>query len=103
YERIPAHWTAIQAGQLAQALSQADPCVFLLTSGESVDAVCSNIRRLGLEQAWRQARFVVIHERVARRLQSIFQASGKVEAPMVKICQPSDDSIFQMITLAASL
>lgn len=103
YERIPEQWSPIQAGQLEQALNRTSPCVFLLTSGESVDAVSNNVRRLGLEHAWQQARFVVIHERVARRLQSTLQASGKVEPPMVKICQPDDDSIFQMITLAASL
>jgi len=102
YARKPAHWTAQQAAPLAQALS-AQACVCLLTSIESVVAVNANMMRLGLADAWSHARFVVIHERVASRLQSIRKASGKVETPMVKICQPSDDAIFQSITLMASL
>ncbi|NYT57519.1 uroporphyrinogen-III synthase [Alcaligenaceae bacterium] len=103
YERMPVQWDRQQAEQLAQILDQPEPCVFLLTSSESLDAVHNNIRRVGLEQTWARSRFVVIHERIARRLQSSLQASGKVEAPMVKICQPGDDTIFQMITLAAAL
>ncbi|MGB6103669.1 MAG: uroporphyrinogen-III synthase [Pusillimonas sp.] len=103
YERIPAQWDTAQTGQLEQALRAGSPCVFLLTSSESVDAVHANIRRLGLEDAWGRSRFVVIHERVACRLQSLLKASGKVEPPVVKICQPGDDAIFQTIALAASL
>nr|WP_255675957.1 uroporphyrinogen-III synthase [Pusillimonas sp. MFBS29] len=103
YDRIPALWDTQQAEQLGQVLGQAEPCVFLLTSSESLDAVHANVRRLGLEHGWARSRFVVIHERIARRLQSSLQASGKVEPAMVKICQPGDDTIFQMITLAAAL
>lgn len=103
YERVPVQWDTRQAEQLARTLDQPQPCVFLLTSSESLDAVHGNVRRLGLEQAWARSRFVVIHERIARRLQSSLQASGKVEASMVKICQPGDDTIFHMIALAAAL
>lgn len=103
YARSPVQWTPQQAGQLARALSAEHPCVCLLTSTESVDAVHANVVRLGLADAWSRSRFVVIHERVASRLQSILKASGKVEAPVVKICQPSDDALFQTITLMASL
>ncbi|NYT85829.1 uroporphyrinogen-III synthase [Pollutimonas harenae] len=103
YERIPEQWSDLQATQFERALNATPPVVLLLTSNESVVAVHNNIRRLGMEHAWRQTRFVVIHERIARRLQSTFTASGKVEPPMVKICQPDDDSIFQAIIQAASL
>ena len=101
YDRSPAQWNTDQAAQLRAML--ASPAVMLLTSSESVDAVHQNVCQLGLEQAWLQIRFVVIHDRIARRLQSLFQASGKVESPVVKVCPPDDNSLFQMITQTASL
>lgn len=103
YEREPAQWTATD-GKRLEALLRGDtgPCVFLLTSGEGVAAVHANLSQLGLDHLWVNARFVVIHERVASRLQSFFSATSKVGAPMVKICQPSDDAIFQAIVWAAS-
>ncbi|SHG75879.1 uroporphyrinogen-III synthase [Pollutimonas bauzanensis] len=102
YGREPALWRADQAADLRKALARPESCVFLLTSGESVDAVHANVRRLGLEAAWARCRFVVIHERVAGRLQSVLGASGNVAAPMVKVCSPSDDAIFQAIGQMAS-
>jgi hypothetical protein len=75
----------------------------LLTSGESVDAVHANIQRAGLIAPWSRSRFVVIHERVARRLQSLLHASGKVESSMVKVCSPGDDAIVESIRQMASL
>lgn len=103
YGREPAEWTTENGRELAQAFESPNPCVILLTSSEGVDAVHRNMQRLGLEDAWKESRFVTIHERVASRLQSVLRASGKVEPAMVKICQPSDDAIFKTIVLAASL
>lgn len=103
YDRQAAIWDARQSGLLAAALATPAPCIFLLTSGEGVDAVHANMLRLGLRDAWTRSRFVAIHERVASRLQSVLGASGKVEPPMVKLCQPDDDAIFQAIVHAASL
>lgn len=97
YGREPALWPAPQASDLKAALAMPESCVFLLTSGESVDAVHANIRRLGLEAAWAKSRFIVIHERIASRLQSVFNAAGNSTPPMVKVCSPSDDAIFQAI------
>jgi uroporphyrinogen-III synthase len=97
YGRTPAQWQDEQAAALQAVLASSQPCVFLLTSGESVDAVFANIQRLGLETAWVKCRFLVIHERVASRLQSLINATGNPEPPMVKVCSPSDDAIFQAI------
>lgn len=102
YGRTPALWEGDQVAALKDALAAPRPCVFLLTSGESVDAVHANIRRLGLDAAWARSHFVVIHERVASRLQSVFSATGNPEPPMVKVCSPSDDAIFQAIGQIAS-
>ncbi|MGB3289294.1 MAG: uroporphyrinogen-III synthase [Burkholderiaceae bacterium] len=101
YERRAAVWDAEQGGALTAAL-RAGPCVFLLTSGEGVDAVQANVLRLGLQDEWGRSRFVAVHERVASRLQSAVQASGKVEPPMVKLCQPDDDAIFQALVQTIS-
>ncbi|MBF6615417.1 MAG: uroporphyrinogen-III synthase [Candidimonas sp.] len=102
YEREPAQWKAQEGERLEGVLrDEARPCVFLLTSGEGVDAVHSNLSRLGLAPLWTRARFIAIHERVASRLQSLLPATGKVDAPMVKICQPNDDAIFDAVVQIA--
>lgn len=102
YERRPAQWSAEQGRRLAAALEGGGPCICLLTSSEGVDAVYANLSRLGLENAWPSLRFLVVHERIAGRLQSVSGASGKVGPRMVKICQPSDDAIFQALVGMAS-
>ncbi len=103
YKREPALWQSEQAAGLQTALASPGSCVFLLTSGEGVDAVHANIRRLDLQAAWEKACFLVIHERVASRLQSVLGASGTVESPMIKICPPSDDAIFKAVGQMTSL
>lgn len=103
YTRQPAVWTPDELQRLNAALRSSAPCIFLLTSGESVDAAHANIVRAGLLTPWTQSRFVVIHERVARRLQSVLGASGKVESSMVKVCSPGDDAIYESIRQMASL
>lgn len=102
YQRSPAIWTQRERSALEAMFVSGKPCVFLLTSGEGVEAVHDNMRRLGLERQWAQARFVVIHERIAARLQSVLAASGKVEPPVVKICQPGDEPALQAILALAS-
>jgi uroporphyrinogen-III synthase len=103
YSREPATWTPDQLQRLGVALRSRASCIVLLTSGESVDAVHANIERAGLLLPWSRSRFVVIHERVARRLQSVLHASGKVESSMVKVCSPGDDAIVESIRQMASL
>jgi uroporphyrinogen-III synthase len=103
YSREPAKWTPNELQRLGAALESRASCIILLTSGESVDAVHANIERAGLLAPWSRSRFVVIHERVARRLQSVLHASGKVESTMVKVCSPGDDAIVESIRQMASL
>lgn len=102
YRREPALWQSDQTTELRKALALPGSCIFLLTSSESVDAVHANMLRLGAQAAWARSRFVVIHERIAGHLQSMLSASGNVEPPMVKVCSPSDDAIFQAIGQMAS-
>lgn len=102
YDRAAVAWVADQYQALLAALAGARPCVFLLTSSESLDAIHANIVRLGVQEQWARSRFVAIHERVASHLQSILRASGKVEPPMVKLCQPTDDALFEALSRTAS-
>lgn len=102
YERRPAHWSAEQEEGLATLLEREAYCVCLLTSSEGVDAMHANIVRLGLENAWSSLRFLVVHERIASRLQSVISASGKEAPRVVKICQPSDDAIYEALLEMAS-
>ncbi len=104
YSRRAQRWSHEQCHDLRLRLdTQATP-VCLLTSSESIDAVCLNIEHNGLQEFWARARYVVIHEHVAHRLQSVFAgAAGMNPDPVVKICSPNDDAIFQMIASTASL
>lgn len=96
YRRTPTLWTR---EQYEEAFSGC-PGIMLLTSIESLEAVHQGVLRYGL--SWPNAlRFVVIHVRIAQRLQSILQESGAVGVPWVKICVPNEPAIFQAI-LAAS-
>ncbi|HEY9459846.1 MAG TPA: uroporphyrinogen-III synthase [Paralcaligenes sp.] len=104
YRREPARWTAEQNQQIKTGFELRCPLVCLLTSVESVDAIYENTRAMGLHLLSGQTRFVVIHERVARRLQSLANAlSGKVYQPAVKICPPNDEAIFRTIMSTVSL
>jgi len=104
YRREPEVWTGPQVEPLEAALRAGRRTVCLLTSAESVDAVRANILRAGLPSFWTQAIFVAIHERVAHYLQSTHEAAGgKAPVPVVQICSPDDDAIFQALVLAAAL
>lgn len=102
YQRIPEEWTTDQARALIDALKTGRPVVFLLTSSESVDAVHVNVQRLELMQQWAQCRFIVIHERISARLQTILQASGLYARHPIMICAPSDDAICRAIHSSVS-
>lgn len=96
YRRTPTQWTREQYEEVFSAR----PGVMLLTSLESLEAVHQGTLRYGL--SWPSAlRFVVIHARIAQRLQTILRESGAAGEPWVKICVPNESAIFQAI-LAAS-
>lgn len=96
YRRTPTQWTR---EQYHEAFS-GKPSVMLLTSIESLEAVYQGVLRYGL--SWPATlRFVVIHTRIAQRLQSILRESGVAGEPWVKICVPSESAIFQAILTAS--
>lgn len=104
YRRKPVIWTESQVVSIRTGLRSGRPIVCLLTSAESVAAVYANIDRLGLYAFWDRAVFVAIHERVAAYLKAMFVAApGKVGIPVVKVCSPDDDAIFQAIVLTTAL
>src|SRR5690606_15818411 len=102
YRRVPAVWHENQAAVLARALPSEQATVFLLTSSESVDAVYANIQRLGTASHWAQCRFIVIHERMAARLQTVLRASGVNTRHPIQHCAPNDDAIRRAVHLSVS-
>ena len=80
------------------------PCrpIVLLTSSQSVQAMADQMRSAGLLHAWLNSRFLAIHSRVAAQLQSVAHDAGMAHKPMVKLCSPNDDAIFQAIVAMAS-
>jgi len=110
YRREPAIWSSAQTRLLKERLEQGGPIVCLLTSSEGVAAVNANIEAHGLGTLWERVRFVVIHARVARRLQSIgpdmsngMAGPGRAHPQVVKICSPDEDAIFEAIVSVATL
>lgn len=103
YRRAAAAWSAAQLQALCgpAAAGAAPVCVF--TSSEGVQAFASNIARAGLQRFWERARCVAIHERVARQLRAtLAQAAGTAPDPMVKICPPDDDAVFEAVLSIAT-
>lgn len=110
YRREPAIWSSAQARLLKKRLEQGGPVVCLMTSSEGVAAVNANIEANGLGSLWERVRFVAIHARVARRLQSIspdvsngMAGPGRARPQVVKICSPDEDAIFEAIVSVATL
>jgi uroporphyrinogen-III synthase len=102
YSRAPVDWRDEQAQAVRHALAKPQPVLFLLTSGESVDAVIAAMRAHGLDGQWPQCRVLAIHERIASRLQSLLSVTGKHGPSMVKVCSPNDDAIFQALVQMAT-
>lgn len=102
YDRIAATWTDAQRQAVQQSLLGGQPVVFLLTSSESVDAVCDAMQALNLIQAFARSRFVVVHPRIADHLYQRLSAAGKPQPSMVKICSPTDTGILQALLASAS-
>ncbi|HLR77621.1 MAG TPA: uroporphyrinogen-III synthase [Burkholderiaceae bacterium] len=102
YRREPERWSAEQVTDLAEAFQRGKKTVFLLTSSESVDAVHANMQRLGLLSQWAASHFIVIHERISSRIQTILRTSGLYARYPIQICAPNDDAICQAIRLSVS-
>lgn len=110
YGRRRAVWPVSQQAALLAGLEGGQPMIALFTSSESIQAFNENLAALGVgagpdgQRFWRNARFVVIHERIASRLQSLIgTAPGEASRQMVKVCLPEDKAIFQAVISLASL
>lgn len=102
YRREPEVWPEDQSSELVQCLKAGQSPVFLLTSSESVDALCANMVRLALMPEWARCRFIAIHERISDHLQTILQASGLHATHPITICAPSDDAIHHAVRSSVS-
>jgi len=98
YRRRPASWTPAAAAQLRDWAARGEQAVWLLTSGEGIDATAAAVREAGLQDWWRGCRFIVTHPRLAAHLRAA--ADGGDQVPMVKNCVPADEAIFQAFVTA---
>ncbi len=96
YERRPAAWAAADVAQLRRWAEAGTPVTWLVTSGEGIDAIRANLDAAGLGAWWERCGFVATHPALARRL----PRHGTGAAPMVQICMPNDESIFQAFVAA---
>lgn len=100
YERRACIWPASAARQVHDAVRSRRPVICLLTSAHGVQAYSDNIQQHDLWPHCLDFQYVVIHPRVAGRLQSSLAAlssSGKVSELAVTICAPADDQIVHTI------
>lgn len=100
YERVPALWNTESAIQLQRDLVKPQTVTFLLTSSESTQAIYENIVRLGLKSAWKQARFVAIHPRIAEKLQQLSGFSAQQMQHQVQLCAPSQTAMQEALLSA---
>lgn len=104
YLRCPLDWSPSVLQRLRAAAESGRTVICLLTSSHSVDIFVQNALRHDLLGACAAFRYVVIHPRVAGRLQSsLGAASGKVDFRAVTICQPTDDAVVQAVASLASI
>ncbi|ANN80560.1 hypothetical protein BAU07_16975 [Bordetella flabilis] len=90
YRRTAAPWDAAVLAQLADWHKAGHHPAWLLTSGESIDAVRANVARAASLPWWEACSFVVTHARLVPRL----GLPAPEAAHDVQICAPADDAIF---------
>jgi uroporphyrinogen-III synthase len=92
YRRSPACWAPQQLDQLQAWATQGLQPVWLLTSGEGMQAIETALNAAGLAQWWAGGYFVVTHPSLVGQLP--VQATRATSTSRVKICLPNDDAIF---------
>lgn len=102
YERVAARWSSQDAIQLQNDLVKPQSVVFLLTSSESTKAIYDNMKRLHLLSAWKQARFVAIHPRIAHCIQELSSLSPDQATAQIHICAPSQPAMLAALLHSAS-
>lgn len=102
YDRQPDIWDSMQAQALTQALEVEHPGVVLLvSSSESAQAIFDNLYRLDLLELCRKAIFVVIHERIEKRVQSLYASAGFKDRAALTRCVPTYRSMLSALITAA--
>ncbi|MAK55956.1 MAG: uroporphyrinogen-III synthase [Pusillimonas sp.] len=104
YQRHPVSWSDTGLQALKNCVHEGGRLTVLLTSTEAVDAFCANMKAGDLAYLLGAMRFVVIHERVAARLQSQLRSIPDAQVtPGVKLCAPDDESMLRALMLSATL
>lgn len=100
YERRTRQWPAAAVEPLHDSLDAGRPVICLLTSAHGVQAFVDNAARHKLLQACLEFHYVVIHPRIAARLQSSLESalsSGKVSDLPVTVCAPDQEAIVHAV------
>ena len=98
YQRRPADWPLSTVQQLREWARHGEKVTWLLTSGEGLMAIESQIHQAGLGDWWETSNFVVTHPTLAQRLRQ--GTGGKAAGAMVKVCLPADDAILAAFVAA---
>lgn len=91
YQRVALDWAPQRVSQLHNWAQQRKKVTWLLTSGEGVSSVLSNIRDAGLESWWSESSFIITHPTLRDRLP--LKGDSLMMDATVKICLPADDAI----------
>ncbi len=101
YIRAPYVWPDSSIEEL-KVRQSGKGLIWVLTSSHSVEAVHAQLLERDLQMYWKGAQFVVIHERIASRLQSLLKPSSDTDANQIRVCTPGDPSILQAVLSLAS-
>lgn len=97
YNRRKAIWNSHQIKYLTNMLEDNHKqTVFLLTSSESLSAICNNISNNGLLGSWSKCIFVCVHHRIATALQVIL-TSNQIDGAEILITTPTNQDIYKTI------
>ncbi|MGE8602346.1 uroporphyrinogen-III synthase [Bordetella trematum] len=95
YARQPQAWSAQQVAQVRHwAATQQHPN-WLITSGESIDAIAAQAAGAGVLGWMRQCRYLITHPVLRQRLDGAL--GGDAPVAMVKECLPVDEAIFEAL------
>lgn len=100
YNRQPNRWPAQKLTLLRDAPNS--QFVILVSSSESAEAIYTNMAQQHLLDLWQRSIFVVIHERIEKRVQSLYRRAGFKNTAVVKRCIPTHESMLSALKQAAA-
>lgn len=104
YQRCSTAWSDEHVRAMREAAQSGRHIICLLTSAHGVQSFVDNVVRNNLLDDSLAYQYVVIHPRVAGRLQSSLKAvSGKVNSLAYILCQPTDAAMLQAVRSLAFL